>query len=127
MFQITIEETPLYKLTTNTLSFRDGDHFYKIGNYEMTSEIRLTPFLGNVELLYHQREFNMITLNNLSLISLFSEAYNYRISKVLRIKHESSCVAKIIQEFHLDCEDCNYVIMPLSNNTYYIFIFEKPE
>ena len=127
MFQLTIEDQPLYKRSSDTLSFRDGDCFYKLGNYEMSSEIKLTPIIGNVVLFYHQREFNMITLNNLSLISLFSEAYNYKISQLLHIKRDNSHINNIIQEFHLDYDACKFAIIPLRENTYYIFIFNEAE
>ena len=125
MQQISIENQPLYERSNETLQIRDGNCLYPLGSYIMSAQITFTPHIGNIELIYSQREFNMVTLNNLSMISLFSEASNYKIAQMTHVVRKSSNVSDIMQEFNLEYYDCKYVIVPLSGNNFYIFIFEK--
>jgi len=115
--------TPLYKRSNDFLWYIHNERLYGIGSYSMETDITFVPTIGNVELKFHHREFNMITLNNLSLLSLFSEAYNYKISQFFNI-HSHLNVDEIIEKFELNCDDCKYAIIPLGELGYYIFIFK---
>ena len=115
--------TPLYKRSNDFLWYIHNKRLYEIGSYTMETDITFVPAIGNVELKFHHREFNMITLNNLSLLSLFSEAYNYKISQFFNI-HSHLNVDEIIEKFELNCDDCKYAIIPLGELGYYIFIFK---
>lgn len=115
--------TPLYTRSNDYLWYNHNEHLYEVGSYEMKSDTTFIPIVGNVELKFHNREFNIITLNNLSLLSLFSEAYNYKIFQFFNINSHLS-VEEIIEKFELNCDDCKYAIIPLGEIGYYIFIFK---
>lgn len=117
---------PLYERANDVLWYRHKGRLYEIGTYKLGPEIIFTPYFGNVVLYFHQKEFNMITLNNLSLISLFSEAYNYKLTQSFHMTRPSN-ITDILHEYHLDCDGCNYVIVYLNNADYYIFVFDKNE
>ena len=85
--------------------------------------VQLTPYFGNVKLLFEEDIFDTLTHSNVPIKTLFSKSKNFELVEVKEIHIRDTYFRDEIKEY----EKSFYALISYSLDSYTVFFFKKKE
>ena len=83
--------------------------------------VRLTPYFGNVHLLFEENVFDTLTHSNVPIKTLFSKAKNFELVEAKEVHIKDTYFRDEIKEY----EKSNYALISYSLDSYTVFFFKS--